>query len=195
MLSSMLRNTHLSRLEITQIVLIALGIILLLIGANYEVSWMINLGLLLAGAGVLSSGVDTLVSNRVGFWSRVSSDLYGSGVRAVLSGALLTLVGIWAWTFASIRLFGVEQQAGSYLASHPAVILLNVALLLFLVGAFTLLRLEGWRASFQNVLRALPLLLVGGLLLILAIFTLAIGLYAILVPPLFSSWFSGLLGS
>jgi hypothetical protein len=178
----MLRNLQLSRLEIIQIALIVLGIVLLLIGANLDAPWMINLGLLLAGAGILSSGVDTLIVNRVGFWSHVSQDLYGSGVRAVLTGVLLSLVGIWIWIFALIRLLGLDQRAGAYLASHPAIVLFNAALFLFLLAAFAILRLEGWSASFQNVLRALPLLFVGVILLLIAVVLLAFGLYALFVP-------------
>jgi hypothetical protein len=182
----MLRNLPLSRLEIIQIALIVTGIVLLLIGANLEASWMINLALLLAGAGILSSGVDTLIVNRVGFWSHVSQDLYGSGVRAVLTGVLLSLVGIWIWTFALIRLLGLEQRAGAYLAAHPAVTLLNISLFLFLLAAFAFLRLEGWSASFQNVLRALPLLFAGVILLLIAVTLMAFGLYTLFVPTTFT---------
>jgi hypothetical protein len=191
----MLRNNTLSRLQIIQIALIAVGVVLLIAGANLESNGIINLGLLLGGAGTLSSGIDTLVSNRVSFWSYLFADLYGSGVRAILAGALLVVVGIWLWTLALIRLLGLQQQAGSYLAFHPGVILVNIALLLFLWAAIVLLRLEGWRASLENVLRAVPLVLGGGFILVAALCLLLIGLYALISPDVFNAWLKGLLSS
>lgn len=191
----MLRTSRLSKLEIIQIILIGFGAVLLLIGANLDLYWMINLGLLLAGAGVLSSGIDTLVTNRISYWSYLFDSLYGSGVRAFLAGVLFTLIGIWLWTLASIRILGVEPQAKEFLASHPGVYLTNAALFLFLLGTFSLLRLEGWRATYQNVLRALPFLLVGGFLFAVAFLALVFGLYALLNPAAFNGWLIGVPGS
>jgi hypothetical protein len=176
-----------SRLQIAQIASIVLGIALFLLGANIDSGWMINLGLLLTGAGTLSSGIDTLVTNRVSFWGYLIEGLQGSGLRAVLAGLMLTLVGIWSWTIASIRIFGLEQQAGAYLSSHPAMILLNAALFLFLLGIFTFLRLEGWSATVPNMLGALPILLTGLFFLLAAVIALAVGLYALFEPTIFSS--------
>jgi hypothetical protein len=189
----MLRNIPLSRLEITQIVLIGLGIVLLLVGANLVAPLIIDLGLLFTAAGTLSSGFNILISQRVSFLSYISRDLYGNGVRAIMSGVLLIVIGIWIWTLALIRIMGLQKQAGSYLASHPGVILLNVALLLILLAAFVLLRLEGWRASFENVLRAVPLLLGGGFLLGIAFALLIVGLYALISPAASSAWLNELL--
>lgn len=149
---------------------------------------MINLGLLLTGAGVLSSGVDTLVSNRVGFWSQISRDLYGNGIRAILTGILLILIGVWVWALASVRLSGVENQAGAFLAAHPGLSLLNIALFLILLSIFGFFRLEGWQASFQNVLRALPILLVSGILLLAGLSTLVVGLFALFNPRAIQEW-------
>lgn len=177
-----------TRLEKIQVGLIVAGIGLVLIGANWKTTGLVNLGLLLGGAGVLSSGIDTLVSNRVGFWSRISRDLYGSGARAMLTGILLTLIGIWVWALASVRLLGMESQAGAFLTSHPGLSLLNIALFLILLGVFGFFRLEGWQASLQNILRALPILLISGLLLIIGLSTLVIGLYALVNPGAIQEW-------
>ena len=181
-----------TRLEKIQIACIIGGIVLVLSGANWDLPWLVDIGLLLAGAGVLSSGVDTLVTRRVGFWSRITRDLYGDGLRALLSGIMLTLVGGWIWALASVRLLGIATQTWSFLISHPSVILLNIAPVLLLLGAFGLLRLEGWRMSLGSTLRAAPIVLVSGFLLLAGITVLTIGLYALIDPTVLnfrvSSW-------
>jgi hypothetical protein len=140
---------------------VIVGIIAVIAGRYFALPKGFHLGIFLIGAGIVLGGLESLVTQRIGF--RASDDSYEAyaGAPAMIVGLMALLIGTGFIAAAYVLADGLWHSTVQYLTRRPAPVLIAAGLLLIGIGVLMMLNPRGRRGLAWTLLVRVPRSLLG----------------------------------
>lgn len=162
---------------------VIVGVIAVIAGHFFALPKGAYLGIFLVGAGITLGGFESVATHRMGF--RTSEDQYEvyAGAPAVIFGLMALLIGSGIVANAYLLNDGLWYSTLQHLTRRPAPLLITVGLLIIGVGALMTLNPRGRVGLAWTLLVRAPRWLLGVVLALVGLASIALGVWEWLDPP------------
>jgi hypothetical protein len=167
------------------------GMVIMAAGWKLSVLLFLNVGLLIAGLGLVTGAAGTIVEQRASFGESETgrADTY-SGVGAVAWGIFFGLLGVGIVVLGIVRLLGVGGYVTFCIRERPGIGLILGGLLLAIFGFPSLIGSHEEGGDFLRFLGSVPRRVFGVLIVVLGLTAIALGVIEIARPEMFYGWYA-----
>jgi hypothetical protein len=179
------------RLSTIELIAVIGGIAIMAAGWKLSVLLLLNIGLLIAGLGLITGAVGTIIEQRVSFSdSEVSRTDTPSRIGAVAWGIFFGLLGLGITALGIVRLLGIGGYVTFCIRERPGIRLLLGGLLLATFGFPSVIGSHEESGDFLRFLGSVPRRIFGVVIVVVGLAAIALGVIEIARPDVFDGWYA-----